>query len=429
MNSGYPHGYVPVLDSGAVISGRLAIGAAAQATGYLNPQGKLVASSLTIIPKHVKVWTFYGELGVATSVPASWMAANSDFVVGPASNITLFHNAGGLFGVSYTDPIDVVPANYEPMWNVPESGWFHDASGKRIYRSLGGNIQNSLNPKSAYTKSAFNSLTASIAASSRGFNFIEVDNADWDRTSAWWRFNTWGTEITTNTAYTAAVQGLLASSALPTIFNGLHDNAGGLAVSGDTAFLPYSSGGMSENCMQDAVGPMRDSAWLFSENTILYTTNQHKWAVCEGESTVGGTDNRVDRTYFMASWWLTYDPNYSVAFPAFYSTGGVLVFPEYKIVPVQPLQTAWTNVSYLLTSTGIYARQFGACYQNGVALGACASFVNPSSTASASLPSIAKNYHHILLLDKNNSYSGGVASWGTALPSYLAPGHAVILAN
>jgi hypothetical protein len=432
MNAGYPHGYVPVIYSSATVTGGLSNGVMASALGYM-ASGSLFATSVNVgsvvIPSHVRVYAFYGELGVASSVPASWMAANANFVVGPPSNIEAFHAAGGQYGIAYTDPVDVVPANYEPMWNVSEDGWFHDSTGTRVHRLLFGNVQNSLNPSANSTRSAFQALTSSIATSSRGYTFVEVDNVDWDLRSAWWHYNSSGVEIATNTAYDIAMEGLLGYSTLPTIFNGLHDNAGGLPVSGDTVFLPYSSGGLSENCMQDALGPLHDSAWLFSENTMLYTTQQHKWAICEGQSTTGSTDNRRDRTYFLASWWLTYDPNYSVAFPAFASTGSVFVFPEYQIVPTLPLQSGTTNVSSLITSTGAYARQFSACYIANVSIGGCAAVVNPSSTITVAMPSLSSSYHHILVLDTNNTYYHGLIGWTTTMPAALSPEQAVILAN
>jgi hypothetical protein len=249
---------------------------------------------------------------------------------------------------------------------------------------------------------------------------------------AWWKFDHWGVEVTTNSAYEAGVEELLRSSALPPIFNGLQNNDGGLPISGDTMYLPYSSGGLNENCMQDVLGPMHDRPWLFTENTMLYTTQQHKWAICEAQSTNGNTDNRRDRTYFLASWWLTYDPNYSVAFPRF-ALGGtpeVFVFPEYALVPTQPIQTATTSVSNLLTSTGAYARQFAQCFNNGVYVGACAAIVNPSSTATVTLPGWAtSSYHHSLALSMNNTYVGGTIWWSSAIPRTLAPMTATILSQ
>jgi hypothetical protein len=132
------------------------------------------------------------------------------------------------------------------------------------------------------------------------------------------------------------------------------------------------------------------------------------------------------RTYYLASWWLTYDPNWSVALEIMSSdVNPVYVFAEEMIVPTNPLQTA-TTVTSLQTSTGAYARQFGSCYYDKIAWGACAAVVNPTS-GTVAMPSLTTAYHHSLALDNNNLYAGGKASLSSSVPTSLTSGQAVIL--
>jgi hypothetical protein len=107
------------------------------------------------------------------------------------------------------------------------------------------------------------------------------------------------------------------------------------------------------------------------------------------------------------------------------TTPSVYVFAEEMIVPINPLQTA-TSIAALQTSTGAYARQFGACYYDKAAWGACAAVVNPTA-ATVSMPSLASAYHHSLVLDNNNLYAGGKATLSTSVPTSLTSGQGVIL--
>jgi hypothetical protein len=71
-------------------------------------------------------------------------------------------------------------------------------------------------------------------------------------------------------------------------------------------------------------------------------------------------------------------------------------------------------------------RQFGACYYDKAAWGACAAIVNPTA-ATVSMPSLASGYHHSLVLDNNNLYAGGTATRSASVPTSLASGQAVVL--
>jgi len=157
----------------------------------------------------------------------------------------------------------------------------------------------------------------------------------------------------------------------------------------------------------------------------LYTTGQHYPAICGGRGALA--DNRALRIYWLASWWLTYDPAYSIALEIMSSDQNpVYVFAEETIVPQNPLQTA-SSITSLQVGGGAYARQFASCYRNRSWWGACAAIVNPSASATVPMPALASAYHHSLALDTANLYAGGQVSLSSSVPSSLGPGQAVVL--
>lgn len=378
--------------------------------------------------KHVKTWAYWGQPTEPAGVNASYIAAHVTFLEADPTHVAQFHNAGGTYGVKYTDPSRVIPARHEDLWNVPESGWFHDSGGRRIYTNFPGyGTQNMLNPEMAVTRNAWIALTKQIAASAP-YNYVEADNTYYDLVGAFYQFSSWGVEAGSQTAYDNGISQLLDSSAVRPIVNGLSNEDGGLGnVSGTTLFLPHSAGGINnEGCLQ-ATYVKSVPQWEFDANTILYTAAQHKWSVCWPQSTQT-SDAHHERLFFLGSWWLTYDPTYSVAFPQFASHSGLFVFPEYAIVPLDPIQTAASHVAELRTSGGVYVREFARCYQTGTAIGPCAAFVNPSTTALAR-PARAAAYKNAVVLDANNAYDGGQVHWSANSATTIAAKSALVVAG
>jgi hypothetical protein len=158
-------------------------------------------------------------------------------------------------------------------------------------------------------------------------------------------------------------------------------------------------------------------------NALLYTTGRHYPAACIGKG--GLSDNRALRNYWLSSWWLTYDPTYSVAGELMSSNSDVYVFAEQELVPTSPLQTATSAITQLKRTNGVYAREFAACYLAGANIGACAAVVNPTSST-LSIPSLSKAYHRRLVLDNNNLYGGGKVYIYSGLPT-LGPGTGQII--
>ncbi len=377
---------------------------------------------------HVKTWGYWGQATEPAGVTAAYVASHLTFLEADPSHVSQFHSAGGTYGVKYTDPSRVIPARHEDLWTVPESGWFHDSSGRRIYTYFPGyGTQNMLNPEKSETRNAYVTLTQQIK-SSAPYSYVEVDNTYYDLVGAFYGFNTPGVEAGSQSAYDNGIVQLLQGSAVTPIVNGLSNEDGGLnGVSGTKMFLPYAAGGINnEGCLQ-ATYVKSVAQWEFDANTLLYTSAQHKWSVCWPQS-AQTSDAHTERLFFLGSWWLTYDPTYSVAFPQFASHSGLFIFPEYAIVPLDPIQTANAHVSGLKDPSGVYVREFAKCYQAGTAIGACAAFVNPSSSK-LTLPARAAAYRNMLSLDANNAYDGGKAGWESNSARTIAPLSSVIVAG
>jgi hypothetical protein len=378
---------------------------------------------------HVKTWAYWGQAGEPAGVTPQFIAQNVTFLEADAAHVLPYHAAGGSYAVRYTDPNRVIPGRKEELWNTPEQGWFHDASGKRIWLNYGAawGIQNVLNPASAVTRSAYTALTQQIAASAP-YDYVEVDDTNFDLAGAFYGFNTAGVEAGSQSAYDTAVDQLLDASAVRPILNGLSNEDGHPGgVSGTTAFLSHAEGGIdNEGCLQSTY-QKTETQWQFDENTMLATARAHKLAVCWGRSSVSG-DTHPLRLYFAGSWWLTYDPTYSVAFANFASIHDLFVFPEYDIVPTRPLQSPSSNVTELKSASGVYVREFAQCYQRTVPIGACAAFVNPTGST-LPLPTRAASYPRSLVLDQYNSFDGGRATWTANAAQRLAPFSAIIVAG
>lgn len=404
-------------------------------------------------PAHVLTWLYYGLNGINKSVPASFMASKATFVETDSIEGTVaqnFKNAGGQYAVNYTDPTLVPGCN--PPFTAPagactgeignlglaESAYLHAPDGSRLNKAAYGAYQEILNPGSAAAQAGYTALTQQKLGQVPGLDFFFADDSGspWDgvdgtpASGLLWNFNQQHSAEYADgadQAWTAARGQMLAAALRPVFING-HDYSAWLPSYGG-AYLQSANvvGENNEGCFNaDDYGLMNDSVtrWQRMANSLLAVTALHKYAVCM----MMGQVTSANRLYAYASWWMTYDPAYSIGGQVNTGPDGYAIYPEFDIVPTLPKTTASSDISSLRSGgSGPYVREFGACYQNGSAIGPCAAIVNTSGSSQA-MPALTGRYAHTLNLDSNGSYTGGRAWWSSGVPASLGTTSAVILA-
>jgi len=376
------------------------------------------------VASHVQDYTFWNYDGVGTLLPASWVAAWSTYAeMSDSTWAKAFHAAGGRYAVAYTDPnLFYTSSNYTDPGNYPSNAFGHGSNGVRTHRPEGPGTAYYLLPNSSGSKSGYQGITQNIAAGG-GFNYIYADGVNDTLADSLYHFTPTPVEITTNAQYVSGMKALFSASALPVIVNGYMN---GSPITNEQYVGASNVGAMfGESCFSTYSNTIVGSQWLDMANALLYTTSRGTPAICGARDTL--SDTRAGRIYWLASWWLTYDSNHSVALELVSSSSAVYLFPEEMLVPTNPLQTAASNdIADLRSSTGAYIRQFGDCYYDRIPWGACAAIVNPTSS-SVGMPSAASGYHHALALNLYNLFEGGAASLTTSVPGSLSPGSAAVL--
>ncbi len=392
------------------------------------------------VPSHVLAMYYYGLNGVNTQIPPAFMAAHADFVESDLNEGTRgadFKNAGGKYSLLYTDP-NYVPYCQPPftppsgtchaaMGDAPESAWFHGADGSRIRHQVDAHFgyQESLNPAAPAAQAAWHAYTTQLAASAPSTDYFFADDSGGDlKGGDFYGFNAPEVEVQTDAQWLAGRMQLFAQATRPLVLNGIGSD-GMPAYNG--AYLDSSNvAGLNlEGCFSSSdAGRPSGSAWTRQANGLLAALKHHKLAICMST----GTQTPANRIYYVASYWLIYDPTYSVAGSVVTMPDGYVVEPAFDIVPRDPIASASSDVASLQTANGTYVREFAHCYQQGRLIGRCATVVNTSQSA-VSLTSLANTYAHSLALNANSSYTDGAATWSASVPTQVPATSAVVLAQ
>lgn len=382
-------------------------------------------------------------------IPATWMAQHYDITEQGDAGGTFanaFMAAGGKYAVAYSDP-ELIPDCFTPFsgpkpgictgtfakaLNGTESAWLHDASGNRLHvtaygTQANGNWQERDNPNYSGLPAAYRAYEETVIQGART-NAFEIDDIQSQYMPAYFLYKYGATSrefggsspsAAAQATWVAAQERIIAAAPRPVLLNGI-------VTAGTTALVsqPNTLGVMLESCAStnNTVGIV-GTIWVNNMNELLLVTNTlHKHAVCVNYGTTAAGSTTV-RVYGLASWWLTYNPTYSVNLIDIPTSDGHEVYPEHGIVMSSPLTSASTNIATLRTASGVYLREFASCTVNGAAIGACAAEVNPDAT-SHSLPSTHFKYGHYLVLSTRSWYSGGTVAWAagtfTTLPAHSA---------
>jgi len=227
-------------------------------------------------------------------------------------------------------------------------------------------------------------------------------------------------------SWTAADEEMETDLGYPVIYNGL-SSLNGHGVSTSIALNATAFGGMFEHCYaNDNARPKEyDWVWRATEDTEIQMAEQHKLFICLAKDTSPAYTSADGRRYALASFLLTFDLATSV-FGEQYTTGSNFeVLPETQLVPTNPVISLPTDISGLMTSSGVYAREYQSCYLRGNWVGKCAIVVNPDYFNSHAFP--FSSYHHTLQINGSDVFDGGsVSANGGDPPTTMSPLEAVI---
>jgi hypothetical protein len=413
--------------------------------------GPSLAAEPAAVAHHVKTYLYFGAANINRELPATYVAAHADFIETTTTYPNLadsFKQAGGRYVVMYTDPMYVpycVPPFTPPAGpcagpigntkGLPESAWLHGPDGGRLNRpdEYTHQYQEILDPASPAARAAFRAYTVDAAAHARvDFFFADDTGAPFrgpdgtPMSGRFYRYNAAATELRSDQDWQSAMSGLFTAAVRPLIINGAEHN---LQPAYNGAFLqdPNVAGENLEGCFlfYSPQRPLSDERWTQTEDGLLDVTKLHRYAVCMMQGKL--LADPLARLYALASWWLTYDPDWSVIAPVDVGSDGYAVFSEEEIVPTGPLRSASSSVSELRVSGNAYVREFARCYENGRPIGPCAAVVNPSGSTTISMPRLSQHYTASLSLSSKSDYGGGTNTWSRNVPQTLGPTQGAIL--
>jgi hypothetical protein len=352
--------------------------------------------------KHVKTWLTIGEPGGTYSVSPADVAQWVDYTMTTPA-LSASAQAVGEKTILYSDPNRQPPGG--PMWTQDESTFAHDCTGARI--SVSGSSDLLMDVHSTHLWALWPAFVALTQTWGGSWDYIFEDSAD-DinpvRLSAMpcnFDMNDW-------TANTNQMNSQLGS---PILYNGL-----GLITQGSTSPSPAfglnatTQGGMSEDCYvgRTPTGYYYAPHWEGTANTEIQMAQAGKLFMCHSDAYVDASQSNALRTYFYASFLLTYDRNTQVVITEFLTPSGVTVMPEQQLVPLNPVISTPGDISGLLEPSGVYGREYRDCYLAGNYVGPCASVVNPAKqgTHALAFPWPTK-YHHTLEMSGYGVYDGG----------------------
>jgi hypothetical protein len=131
-----------------------------------------------------------------------------------------------------------------------------------------------------------------------------------------------------------------------------------------------------------------------------------------GNAAAGSSSQIAQRLVTTAIVWLGYSEGHSVVWPNLEDTSSSLaVWPEDSLYPSQPVQSMTTGAVNIQVASGVWRREFTSCYNNTVAIGACAAILNANSGAVVVQSAwLHKTYKHSVRLNGGDAISGGTVT-------------------
>lgn len=415
-SSGAP---ISVWGSGSCSSGftatQISLGSSAQPP---SGTGSGAGTTATIAQTHVLTADYLaGDEGTHSVSPSSaatvlsWAETNSV----DAGAIS----AAGIKTLDYVDPFR--QATYSPLYSSDESTFSHTCSGKRIAIPYGSLTMWLMDPSSTDLRAKMNSWQSSEE------NTGHIDAFYYDDIDTLGAVSAWPCDAT-QSSWDAANASFISSSSHPVVFSGYALSPDASNIIG----LPSVLGATVEQCYtgtSEPTPPYRTgSMWIQRENLQLAAAAHGKLYFCYNNGSEDGASNVALRKYIYASFLMTYSAESSVLWETFATPSGLHVFPETTLVPTEPRVAAPSSVSSLLSSTGVYVREYAACYLAGSSVGPCAAVVNSSPSSSYRMPALSTAYNATLEISGYGSLDGGTVSTNGPAPSdTVAPETGLVL--
>lgn len=225
-------------------------------------------------------------------------------------------------------------------------------------------------------------------------------------------------------AYATDAINLSDASRLPVIGN---DGIGTDRYDLEWLRAPNVEGSLWEGAWQPSSG---GATWAAKADAVLIYHSLDKYVVELSKDS-------SSLMFQVASHWIVYDPTYSIEAlaevnPASMAAGSSdTTFPEELIVPTQPRVATPSNndVTTFEAASGVFIREYSACYQGGVAIGYCAAIVNTNGST-ASISGLTQRYGHLLVHNTSATWAaGGTPIWSTTVPTTIGADTGIILAQ
>ena len=374
--------------------------------------------------KHVRTWDAVGIPGGSMNVTMAQAAPWLTYVMtSPALSKTA--KSLGMTTVLYSDPNRQFPGDV--MWTNDETTFAHDCNNNRI--TISGANTYLMNPYSTHLYALWPAFVSQVHSYNNAqFDYIFEDSADEINPN---RFSSMPCNFD-QTSWTTATNALDAALGSPIIYNGLGLIQGSGTQPGPAIGLnPTTNGGMSEDCYsgRTPTGYFYYPHWAATENTEIQMSQAGRPFICHADWYGDAAASVGQRMYFYASFLLTYDRDTQAVDTQFATPSQLGVMPESQLVATLPRVSLPNDVSSLVQASGVYAREYNACYIATQYVGPCAAVVNPNNPAKGhalAFPFVGK-YNHTLLVSGEGALDGGtVSASGPAPPATMLGGSAVI---
>jgi len=301
-----------------------------------------------------------------------------------------------------------------PEYSTDESTFAHDCNNKRL-RSLTYTSEDVMNPSSGHLAQLWKADISSAISWGGNFDAVYDDMADYvgNATGLPCNFN--------QSNWTSNTNAMISALGKPVVYNGLAALGTGGTVSPIIGLNATAIGGMCEGCYT-AVGRFQPhgTTWIGMENTEIQMAQAHKFFMIRGLNAEDAASMLGLRMYNYASYLLTYDLNTSVYTPIFSTPSGLHIFPEMQFVALSPVVAQPSNITALHQSSGVYGREYNACYLAGKSVGRCAVAVNSDGSAAHAFPWTGK-YAHTLVVSGRGVIDGGTVRVDGPVPPKQMP--------